>query len=240
VIIGAVLNHADAIEAIERAAAVGVNRTVVTEVGAGTRLANTLNAGLAGSAARVRILIVDAAVDLPALTTTANCPATARGVVGTAGRHCQAGTADALLVKAAVRRAAAGRRCAHATPAMSRAATRVVNAGHARAPAFAGTAQPIIGPGADAAAAIRARGAGCIRVRARRAVAMEARSAAAIGIHLADVPLGATMNAGDAIATFAAAAIGVIGTWCFKRVAGGADAVDAPRRTAAGRAVRAL
>jgi hypothetical protein len=203
-------------------------------------LANALHAGLSGGAARVRILGIDTAVGLPALTAAADRPGTARSVAGAVGCHRQAGTADAHLVKAAVRRAAAGRRGAHATPAMTRAATRVVNAGHARSPAFTSAAQPSASLSADATAAIRARRAGCIRVRAGRAVAMEARSAAAIGIRLAGVALAATLLADGAIAAFAAAAIGVIGTRCLTRSTGSADPVDAPRRTAAGCAVRAL
>src|SRR5690242_2574656 len=163
-------------------------------------LANALHAGLSGGAARVRILCIDTAVGLPALTTTANRPGTARGVAGTIGCHRQTGTADALLVKAAVRRAAAGRRRTGTAPALTRAAARIVNAGHARSPAFTSAAQPGASLGADATAAIRARGAGRVRVRAGRAVAMEARSAAAIGIRLAGVALAATLLADGAIA----------------------------------------
>jgi hypothetical protein len=217
-----------------------IGRTGVAVVGTGRSLANTLHANLPGRAARIRMLIIDAAVGLPALTAAADRPGPARRVGGAACRDGLAGTTDAPVVKAAIRRSAARRRRADAVRAMTRTATRVINAGHTNSPAFAGAAQPGIGPGADATATIRARAADGIRARACGAAAMEARAGAALGIVETELPLGVTGNAGDATDTFAAAAMGVVGTRVFERCAGGTDAIDASRCAAARRADRAL
>jgi hypothetical protein len=69
---------------------------------------------------------------------------------------------------------------------------------------------------------------------------MEARAGAALDIRYADLPLGETGNARDAIETLADAAIGIVGARHLERSAPGADAVDAWRGAAACRAVSTL
>ncbi len=247
------LEIAGAVDADERAAAIGIGRAVLAfgkargvdavAVLAGqiaAALAAGLATGLTEGAARLPADANPRAINVAQLARSAIAVALAFARSRSFHALNAANAPVAILIESAIRVSRTGRRCAPAVQTTIGAATRVVDARDIGAAAFARAVQPGIGLEADAAAAVSARGTGRACPFASRTPAMETGAAAAMGVLEAGVPLISAWGAGNAANAFADAAIGVVGTRHFERSAPGADAVDTPRGAAAGRAVSTL